>query len=70
LMLESIRKEYLKSRILLSLGDGALTIKEMANGVGLSPGEVLKNLVVMERDRLISVSHIEGNSPRYRTLGG
>jgi F420-non-reducing hydrogenase iron-sulfur subunit len=69
-MLESIRKEYLKSRILLSLGDGALTIKEMANGVGLSPGEVLKNLVVMERDRLISVSHIEGNSPRYRKLGG
>ena len=69
-MLESISKECLKSRILLSLGDGTLTVKEMANNVGLSPREVLKNLVVMERDGLISVSHIEGNSPRYRKLGG
>lgn len=64
-MLESIRREYEKSRILLSLGDGVLTVKEMAGRVGLSPREVLKNLVVMESEGLVSVSHIEGNSPKY-----
>ncbi|MCW4035575.1 MAG: hypothetical protein NWE75_00120, partial [Candidatus Bathyarchaeota archaeon] len=62
--------EYEKSSILLSLGDGALTIKEMAGRVGLSPREVLKNLVAMESKGLVSVSHIEGSSPKYIKTGG
>ena len=69
-MLESIRREYEKSSILLSLGDGALTVKEMAGRVGLSPREVLKNLVAMESEGLVSVSHIEGSSPKYIKTGG
>ena len=70
LMLESIGKEYLKNRILLSIGDEALTVREMARRVGLTPREVLKNLIVMERDGLVSVARIEGNSPKYRRSGG
>jgi len=69
-MLESIRREYEKNRILLSLGDGALTVKEMAGRVGLSTREVLKNLVVMEGEGLVTVSHIEGSSPKYIKTGG
>ena len=69
-MLESIRREYEKNRILLSLGDGALTVKEMAGRVGLSTREVLKNLVVMESEGLVTVSHIEGSSPKYIKTGG
>ncbi len=64
-MLESIRKECLKNRILLSLGDNALTIREMAQKVRLTPREVLKNLIVMEHDGLVTVTGIDGSSPRY-----
>ncbi len=68
-MLESIRKEYQKSRILLSLEGGDFTIREMANKVGLSPRDVLKNLIVLEHDGQVSVARIDGNSPRYARSG-
>ena len=69
-MLESMRKEYQKSRILLSLEGGDFTIREMADKVGLSPRDVLKNLIVLEHDGLVSVARIDGNSPRYARSGG
>ena len=69
-MLESIRKEYQKSRILLSLEGGDFTIREMADKVGLSPRNVLKNLIVLEHDGLVSVVRIDRNSPRYARSGG
>ena len=69
-MLESIRKEYQKSRILLSLEGGDFTIREMADKVRLSPRDVLKNLIVLEHDGQVSVARIDGNSPRYTRSGG
>ena len=69
-MLESIRKEYEKSRILLALEGEGLTIREMGEKVGLPPGDVLKNLISLERDGLVSVARIDGSSPRYMRTGG
>jgi F420-non-reducing hydrogenase iron-sulfur subunit len=69
-MLESIRKEYEKSRILLALKGEDLTIREMGEKVGLPPRDVLKNLITLERDGLVSVAQIDGNSPRYMRTGG
>ncbi len=69
-MLESMRKEYEKSRILLALEGGDLTIREMGEKVGLPPGDVLKNLITLERDGLVSVARIDGRSPRYMRTGG
>lgn len=69
-MVESIGKEYLRNRILQSLEDSALTIREMSEAVDLPPETVLKSLVSLERDGLISVTEIDGKSPRYRRIGG
>jgi coenzyme F420-reducing hydrogenase delta subunit len=69
-MVESISKEYMRNRILLSLEERALTIREMGEVVDLPPREVLKKLVALERDGLISVTEIDGKSPRYRRIGG
>ncbi len=69
-MLESIRKEYEKNRILLALEGEDLTIREMGEKIGLPPRDVLKNLITLERDGLVTVARIDGSSPRYIRTGG
>jgi F420-non-reducing hydrogenase iron-sulfur subunit len=70
LMLQTIEKEFAKRRILLCIGEDALSVKEIAQRVEVSPREVLRNMVSLERDGLVSVVGIEGNSPKYRRAGG
>jgi len=69
LMLQTIEKEFTKRRILLSIGEDALSVKEIAQRMEVSPREVLRNVVSLERDGLVSVVGIEGNSPKYRRVG-
>ena len=70
LMLQTIEKEFAKRRILLCIGEDALSVKEIAQIVEVSSREVLRNMVSLERDGLVSVVGIEGNSPKYRRAGG
>ncbi len=70
LMLQTIEKEFAKRRILLSIEEGALSVREIAQIVDASPMEVLRNMVSLERDGLVSVVGIEGNSPKYQRTGG
>jgi len=70
LMFQTIEKEFAKRRILLSMGEDALSVREIAQIVGASPREVLRNMVFLERAGLISVVRIEGNSPKYQRTGG
>jgi predicted Rossmann fold nucleotide-binding protein DprA/Smf involved in DNA uptake len=70
LMLQTIEKEFAKRMILISIGEDALSVREIAQRVEASPGEVLRNMVSLERDGLVSVVGIEGNSPKYRRAGG
>jgi len=70
LMLQTIEKEFAKRRILLSMGEEALSVKEIAQTLGTPSWEVLKNMVSLERDGLVSVVEIEGNSPKYQKLEG
>ena len=70
LMLQTIEKEFIRRRILLSFGEDALSVKEIAQRVEASSMEVLRNIVSLERDGLVSVVGIEGNSPKYRRIGG
>jgi len=70
LMLQTIEKEFARRRILLSMGEDVLSVKEIAQRVEASPREVLKNMVSLERAGLVSVVGIEGNSPKYRRVGG
>ncbi len=66
LILQTIEKEFTKRRILLSFGEDALSVKEIAQRVEASPREVLRKLVFLERAGLVHVVGIEGNSPKYR----
>jgi len=70
LMFQTIEKEFAKRRILLSIEEEALSVREIAQKVGASPRDVLRNMVSLERDGLVSVVGIEGNSPKYRRAGG
>ncbi len=70
LTLQTIEKEFAKRRILISIEEDALSVKEIVQRVESSPREVLRNLVSLERDGLVSVVGIEGNSPKYRRAGG
>jgi coenzyme F420-reducing hydrogenase delta subunit/AraC-like DNA-binding protein len=70
LMLQTIEKEFAKRRILLSIEKDALSVKEIAQRLGTSPREVLRNMISLESAGLVSVVGIEGNSPKYRRAGG
>jgi F420-non-reducing hydrogenase iron-sulfur subunit len=70
LMLQTIEKEFAKRSILLSIEEDALSVKEIAQRVEAPPKEVLRNIVSLERDGLVSFVGIEGNSPKYRRVGG
>jgi F420-non-reducing hydrogenase iron-sulfur subunit len=69
LMLETIEKEFARRRILLSMREDALSVREIAQRVEASPGDVLRNMISLERDGLVSVVGIEGRSPKYRRAG-
>jgi len=69
LMSQTIEKEFAKRRILLSMKEDALSVKEIAQRVEASPRDVLRNMVSLECDGLVSVVGIEGNSPKYRRAG-
>lgn len=66
LMLQTIEKEFANRRILLSLGEAALSVKEISQRVEAPPREVLRNLVFLERAGFVHFVGIEGNSPKYR----
>jgi coenzyme F420-reducing hydrogenase delta subunit len=67
---EALVREYEKNRILLSIGDEARSAKEIAQITSMSPEKVLRNLISMEQNGLVSVSEIMGVSPMYRRLEG
>ncbi|UCH32876.1 MAG: hydrogenase iron-sulfur subunit [Candidatus Bathyarchaeota archaeon] len=70
LMLQIIEKEFSKRRILQSMQGEALSIREIAQRVGASPREVLRNVVSLEHEGLVLFVGVEGNSPKYRRAGG
>lgn len=66
LILQKIEREFARRKILLSIVDAPLSVKEIAQRVNASPQDVLKNIVSLEREGMISVTGIEGTSPKYR----
>ncbi len=66
LVLHTIEREFAKWKILLSMGEDVLSIKEIAERVETSPSEVLRNIVALEHEGLLSFVGVKGNSPKYR----
>ncbi len=67
---EALVKEYEENRILLSISEKALSVKEIAQTTDLTTRDVLKHLTRMEQNGFITVSGIKGVRPLYRRVGG
>jgi len=67
---EALVKEYEKNRILFSIRDKALSVKEIAQTAALTPREVLRHLILLEQNGLVTVSGIDGVKPMYKKMGG
>ena len=67
---EALVGEYEKNRILLSIGDEARSTKEIAHTTSLPPQKVLRNLISLEQNGLVTVSEVVGVTPKYRRFVG
>ena len=67
---EALVKEYDKNRILLSISEKALSVKEIAQTTDLTTRDVLRHLIRMEQNGFVMVSGIEGVRPMYKRVGG
>lgn len=67
---ESLVKDYEKNRILFSISDKALSVTEIAQTATLTPQEVLRHLIIMEQNGLVTVSEIDGVKPMYKKMRG
>ena len=60
------RDEYLRCRILEVIRDEARSVKQIAETLGKSPGEVLWGVVELRRKNLLSIDKIDDRTPLYR----
>ena len=60
------RAEYLRCRILEVTQDEALSVKQIAERIGRSPGEVLWQVVELRRKNLLGIEKVDDRTPLYR----
>lgn len=66
IMDEIISAKYTQKRILILLKDSPLSVKDVSGILGLSSTKVLRQVVTLEGEGLISMVDVRGNSPLYR----
>lgn len=65
---ENIEKEYVESQITILLEDKALSVKEIASQIQVPPRDVLRHISAMENIGLVTMTEIEGRSPKYQKM--
>jgi len=60
------RDEYIRCRILEVIQDEARSVKQIAEMLGKSPGEVLWEVVELRRKNLVNLEKIDERTPLYR----
>jgi len=68
LMDESVKEEYLCSRIYLLTKDKSMSVEDLSKLLSVDPCAVLSHVVVMRRKGLLARDRIEGDSPLYIAL--
>jgi hypothetical protein len=58
--------EYLRCRILEVIQDEARSVKQIAEMLGKSPGEILWEVVELRRRNLLGIEKIDDRTPLYR----
>jgi len=64
----AIEAEFFRHQIHVLTRNNALSVKTLAAATELQPTEVLKHVVSLRRRNMITVDHIEGNTPFYKAL--
>lgn len=64
----AISAEYVRSRILLLTKEESLSIKEIANRIGVPVEQVVKHIATMRGRGWIALDRIDGTSPLYTAL--
>jgi F420-non-reducing hydrogenase iron-sulfur subunit len=63
-----VASEFMRHKILLLTKSKPLSVKTLAESVGMKPADVLGHIVDMRRKGLIALDHIEKNTPLYKAL--
>jgi len=63
-----VREEYTRYKIHQLTRSGSLSVKELAKEIGITPDEVLKQIVEMRRKNMIQFDCLEGQTPLYKAL--
>ena len=68
LLEQAVEAEFFRHKIHVLTKCTALPIAALAEATELKPPDVLKHIVSMRRRNMITVDHIEGNTPFYKAL--
>ncbi|MCS7114802.1 MAG: hydrogenase iron-sulfur subunit [Nitrososphaerota archaeon] len=65
---EIVKAEFIRFKIHYLTKNKPLSVKELANAVGIAPSYVLRHITNMRRKGMIALDRIEGNTPLYKAL--
>jgi F420-non-reducing hydrogenase iron-sulfur subunit len=65
---EAVEAEFMRHKIHVLTKSNPLSVTNLSAATELKPAEVLKHIVAMRRRNMITVDHIEGNTPFYKAL--
>ena len=68
LIAATVADEYLRNRLLLLASDQALSVRDMAAGVGMAPRQLLPHIVALEQSGALAMVGVRGKAPTYRRL--
>jgi F420-non-reducing hydrogenase iron-sulfur subunit len=63
-----VASEFMRHKIHLLVKSKPLSVKTLAESVGVKPAAVLRHIVDMRRKGLIALDHVEENTPLYKAL--
>ena len=63
-----IVEEIASQQILALLGESALSVKELAQRLNLSPPDVMRHVLALQRKELVRMSEIRDRSPLYTKM--
>lgn len=65
---EIVKAEFIRHKIHYLTKSKPLSVKDLAEAVGIQPSAVLRHLTNMRRKGMMALERIEGNTPLYKAL--
>ncbi len=68
LLEDIVETEFIRQKIHILTKHVPMSVKDLAEAVGMKPATVLKHIVNMRRKNMLTFDHIEGQTPLYKAL--